>query len=475
MRGSERAAGSTEPAAIPAASPTIPVAPPAPVAIAGAPGVWTLAWPTIVSNLLYSAAGFIDIKIVGALGPSAVAALTTGLRVFFVMQAVLMAVTAGTTALVARAWGAGDRAEAAEVTRLSLRLCVTLTLGLSAVILLFADTFTGIFRLEAETVAQAARFTRWLAVFFAAFAVNVVLGTALRAAGDVRTPLWTGALMNVVAVGGAYVLVHGKLGLPAMGVTGAAVGHALGWVASAAAIGWLWTTGRLRVSPGRAGALGWERTRRLLAIGYPAAMEQIAWQSGFILFLWILALYGTAPYAAYGIGANILSFSFLVGYGFSMAAATVVGQCLGAGDPAGAEHGGWRAMRLAITAMLIFAAVIVTAAEPLAHFLIDDPEVIRLTVAFIYVLGSVQALMAIEYSLGGALRGAGDTRFPFLTVVTGLFGVRLTLAAGFAWLGLPPEWIFAALIGDYVVKATMLTLRFRSGRWKTALGGAPPA
>jgi Na+-driven multidrug efflux pump len=80
--------------------------------------------------------------------------------------------------------------------------------------------------------------------------------------------------------------------------------------------------------------------------------------------------------------------------------------------------------------------------------------------------------MAIEYALGGALRGAGDTRFPFLTVVTGLFGVRLPLAAGFAWLGFPPEWIFAARIGDYIVKATMLTLRFRSGRWKTALARA---
>jgi Na+-driven multidrug efflux pump len=126
-------------------------------------------------------------------------------------------------------------------------------------------------------------------------------------------------------------------------------------------------------------------------------------------------------------------------------------------------------MRLAVVAMLVFAAVIITAAEPLAHFLIDDAEVVRLTVVFIHVLGSVQALMAIEYALGGAVRGAGDTRFPFLTVVTGLFGVRLPLAVGFRWLGLAPEWIFAALIGDYIVKATMLTLRFRSGRWTSAL------
>jgi Na+-driven multidrug efflux pump len=90
-------------------------------------------------------------------------------------------------------------------------------------------------------------------------------------------------------------------------------------------------------------------------------------------------------------------------------------------------------------------------------------------VAFIYVLGSVQVLMAIEFSLSGALRGAGDTRFPLLTVACGLFGVRILLAAVFAWRGLRVEWVFTALIGDYIAKATLLTWRFRSGRWKAAI------
>ena len=89
----------------------------------------------------------------------------------------------------------------------------------------------------------------------------------------------------------------------------------------------------------------------------------------------------------------------------------------------------------------------------------------RLTVVFIYILGAVQPLMAIEFSLSGALRGAGDTRFPLITVATGLFGARVALSALFAWQGLPVEWIFGALIADYVVKTSMLSWRFRSGRW----------
>ena len=433
------------------------------------PGVWELAWPTIVSNLLFSASGFIDIKIVGSLGASAVAAITTGTRIFFTAQAVLMAILAGTTALVARAWGAGHRDEAAQIAELSLWLCLVVSALLTLGGTLGADALAGLFRLEPQTVALAATFTRWLSVFYMAFAAVMALSTALRAAGDVVTPLWIGALSNVVSVFFTYSLVHGTFGLPALGVAGAAIGNGTGFVTGALLLTALWRSGRLVVGTRGARAFRWELIQRLVRIGYPAALEQVAWQGGFVAFLWVIALYGTAPYAAYGIGVNLLSFSFVVGFGFSVAASTVVGQRLGARDPEGATRGGWRAMRLAIGVMLVFGACITAAARPLATFLIDDREVVRLTVAFIYVLGSVQALMAIEFSLAGALRGAGDTRFPFVTVLVGLFGVRFTLAALFAWRGLRVEWVFAALIADYLVKATMFTLRFRSRRWVSVI------
>ena len=433
------------------------------------PGVWELAWPTIVSNLLFSASGFIDIKIVGSLGASAVAAITTGTRIFFTAQAVLMAILAGTTALVARAWGAGHRDEAAQIAELSLWLCLVVSALLTLGGTLGADALAGLFRLEPQTVALAATFTRWLSVFYMAFAAVMALSTALRAAGDVVTPLWIGALGNVVSVFFTYSLVHGTFGLPALGVAGAAIGNGTGFVTGALLLTALWRSGRLVMGTRGARAFRWELIQRLVRIGYPAALEQVAWQGGFVAFLWVIALYGTAPYAAYGIGVNLLSFSFVVGFGFSVAASTVVGQRLGARDPEGATRGGWRAMRLAIGVMLVFGACITAAARPLATFLIDDREVVRLTVAFIYVLGSVQALMAIEFSLAGALRGAGDTRFPFVTVLVGLFGVRFTLAALFAWRGLRVEWVFAALIADYLVKATMFTLRFRSRRWVSVI------
>jgi putative MATE family efflux protein len=432
-------------------------------------GIWPLAWPAVLTNLLQALVGLVDVKVVGHLGAPAVAAVTTGHRVFFILQAVLMAVTTGTTALVARAWGRGDRDEAERVTVASLALGGSFALALTVPAVLFAAPLAGFFGLEPRAAALAATFLRVLAPFNVAFAAGFVVATALRAAGDTRTPLWLGVFTNVVNVALLYGLVLGHFGLPTLGVAGAALANGLAFTSGALLTLTLWWRGRLRIGVGPGGAVRAARVRRLLRIGAPAALEQVVWQGGFVAFLRLVALYGTAAFAAYGIGVNILAFSFVVGFGFQVAASTLVGQHLGAGDPEEAARSGWRATGLAVAVMLAFGTTIVVAARPIAEFLIDDPEVVRLTVIFIRILGSVQALMAIEFTLGGALRGAGDTRFPLYVVMAGLLGARVLLAALFAWQERGVTWIYGALVADYVVKASLMTWRFRSGRWRTAL------
>ena len=430
------------------------------------PGILRLAWPAIAGNLAYSVVGLVDIKIVGSLGSSAVAAVTTGHRIFWILQAIMIAITAGTTALVARAWGANDPNEVASVTRASLLLCTLIGAVMTFPAVVFADELAGIFALDAATVASAADFIRILSLFNVAFAGSMVIGSALRAAGDTMTPLWIGLGTNVVNVVLVYGLVYGRFGMPAMGVQGAALATGLSLLASTGVCLALWWGGRLRVAYVSGPAMNRRRIGQLVRIGYPAGLEQAAMQIGFVVFLWIVSLYGTAPYAAYGIGVQILSFSFVVGFGFNIAASTHVGQKLGAGDPLGAERSGWRAMRLSMISMAILSAIIIWSAEAIASFMIDDPEVVRLTVIFIYVLGAAQPLMAVDFSLAGALRGAGDTRFPLYTTLAGLVVVRGSVAGLLAAMDFGVEWVFGALLFDYCVKSTLLSLRFRHGGWK---------
>lgn len=435
------------------------------------PGIWELAWPSILTNLLFAMVGIVSIKVVASLGPAAAAAVTVGNQIFFTLQAIMMAVSVGTTALVARAWGARDFDEAIRTTLASLVLGGAVAVVLTVPALVWARPIAALFGLGPEATLLAGEFIFWLSLFNVAFAVNFIMSAALRAAGDARTPMWIGMATNVISMLGLYVLVFGHFGFPALGVRGAAIANGFAFGVAGLAFLWLWIRGRLVIAF-RAQELGEAfdaaRVRRLLAIGYPAALEQGVFRVGFFVFLGVIGhFYGTAAFAAYGIGVNILSVCFVVGFGFSVAGSTLVGQALGANDPQGASASGWRSLRYAMASMLAIGVSVILFAEPMARFMIADPEVVAHTVAFIYILGAVQPLMAVEFAFGGALRGAGDTRYPLKATMAGLLGMRCTLAVLFALGGLSVEWVYAALIGDYALKAWMLTRRFRSGRWRS--------
>ena len=433
--------------------------------------IWQLALPSMLGNLSYTIVGMVQTKFVGDLGTQAIAAVGAGQRVFFAIQAILMALSAGTTALVARAWGAGDYEEASRVTMASLALATVLAMIMSAAGLIFADDMASAYGLDAKTLALAAEYIRWLCVVNIAFAANFILGAALRASGDAWTPLWTGFGINLVNLPLLYVLVYGKFGFPELGASGAAVAGGFAFGLGGLVLLWLWIKQKFRVRHVKGGWWRKERLKRLVDIGYPAAIEQGVFQIGFFIFLMLIGrYYGTEAFAAYNIGANLLMVCMTVGFGFSIAGSTLVGQAIGAGDHAGAMRTGWRAMWLAILFMGLLGGVIVFFARELAGFFLNDaPKTIEYTVQFTRLLGAMMPLMAIDFAIGGALRGAGDTRFPLMATFAGLIGMRCGLAILATWMGLPVVWVYAALIGDYVLKGVLLVWRFHGGRWKTVM------
>ena len=165
---------------------------------------------------------------------------------------------------------------------------------------------------------------------------------------------------------------------------------------------------------------------------------------------------------------RILSFSFVPGLGFSVAAATLVGQHLGAGRPELARRSGWRANKGAMAVMACVGLAIIGVSRPVASwFGATGSATVDLTVSFIAILGAAQPLMAVEFALGGALRGAGDTRFPLLAILCGLFVFRLGGALLVSQvLGGTVIAVWSCLLADYLVKAALLSARFASGRWQ---------
>ena len=294
-----------------------------------------------------------------------------GQRVFFAMQAVMFAVSAGTTALVARAWGAGDHKEASRVTMASLTLGCLLAFFVMLVGVTLARPIAGLFGLDPDTLDLAEANIRMLSWFNVAFAVTFILSAALRAAGDAWSPLWIGFGINMLNLPLLHGLVFGRYGLPAMGVAGAAAAGGVSFSVGALLLLSLWLKQKFRVPHMRGGWWRRERLRRLLDIGYPAALEQLVFQVGFFIFLMLIGnFYGTEAFAAYNVGANLLMVCITVGFGFSIAGATLVGQNLGAENPQGAVRAGWRACAWAVLSMGgLSLAVIVFAGDLAVYFL----------------------------------------------------------------------------------------------------------
>ena len=431
-------------------------------------GVWELAWPTILAGAMQTAVRWVDLKMVGTLGVEAVAGVAAGGQVYWLIQSIVMAVTTGLVALVARAMGARDERLADGALRQGITLGTIFGIVTLVATLPFASWAIAIYGVEQGVVDYGSEYLVWLLVGNVPFTLTFVFGAALRAAGDVRTPLYVGLVANLLNVFLNWVLIFGNLGAPALGVTGAALASSGAMVFQVVVFWWLWQQRRLILRPTDARfAPDFALWRRLMRIGYPAAIEGALWHVGILAFLRIMSGYGTAAFTAYQIGAQILSLAFLPGMGFAMAASTLVGQHLGDGRPDLAASSGWRSLRGSVLSMTLLGAGLVAISEPLARWFIDDDSVARLTADFIWVLGAVQPLMAIEFTIGGALRGAGDTRFPLVTVFIGLFVCRLIPAAIAAWVfEAPIQLVWCALILDYLVKGILLLMRFRGGTWK---------
>lgn len=434
--------------------------------------LFRLAGPTIVGNLLLSIVHLAAIKIVAALGSDAVAAVIAADRIYMAVQLIIFSITAGTTAMVAYAWGANNPDEADRVVKLSALVTLIASVLLCVVMPWVARPLVGIFGLQGDMLDQSAHYLTLLIFFNIFFSFLAVISAALRAAGDAMTPVWVAAIGNVVNIALAYALVYGIGFVPALGIQGAAYAAGLSYALVAVVFYLLWRNQRLLLKPQRQPFLERPRLRKLMRIALPAGIEQFIFNVSIIAFMWVVSLYGTEAFTAYGIGVNILSISIVIGMGFAIATATMTGQNLGAGQPDEAERAAWRNLKISFVTMALIGLVLGANARVIGSFFINDPLVLDYLVALTIMVAVVQPMMSIEFTLGGALRGAGDTRSPARIMATGFLFGRVILTAVFYLMEFSVYWVYAALIADYIIKSSMYLVIFRRGAWKTAYSGA---
>ena len=162
--------------------------------------IWRLTWPTILSNMAFMLTGLVFLKIAGGMGLDEVAAVTTGQRLFFILFAVMMGLSSGTTALVGRYWGAGDKQLVGRIAALSVIIFLVDGIILSYVAIPFLDPLVGIFNLTPNAHALAVEFIFYTVLYAPPMLIILVFSMAFRATGDSTTPLWAVVIGAVLGV-----------------------------------------------------------------------------------------------------------------------------------------------------------------------------------------------------------------------------------------------------------------------------------
>lgn len=425
--------------------------------------VMTLALPVTVSSLLQRTEGIVAVFLVGGLGAISIAAVGLGQLLAFIATTLVSGLSVGTNVIIAQQWGARRYDEAGQAARHFLGLSVLVSFGLALLGLSANWLIMQLLGAQPEVIALALPYSNLIFLVIPFTVLLAVLSSILQGTGDTKTPMYAMILVNVLHIAIAYPLIYGRWGLPAFGIKGAAVA-----VGIAEATGAVYLLARCRTILKPSNRLRWDLIRTMWQVGAPVSGERIVQQAGILLYTKIVLLYGTVSYAAHQVGLSIESLSFLPGYGFAIAAATMVGQSIGAGKYTRAKLENWEANRLATFIMSLMGLVFFFFPYALLRAFTSDEAVVELGTIFLKIVALLQVPLALTMVLAGSLRGAGDTRFIMIATMIGMWGVRIPLAlvAGY-WLTMGVVYVWLAMIADWTLRMALMLWRYRSERWKS--------
>jgi putative MATE family efflux protein len=430
--------------------------------------VLTLAWPAVLEQMLNMSVGLVDTYIVGHLGAAPLAAVGLSMQSLSLFWAFYSAIGVGSTALVARRIGARELGQANAVARQSILLAFFVGVFSAVVLWVGAPFFLEWLGAEAEVVELGSAYIRAVATTTTLLSILFIGSAILRGAGDTRSPMLVMLVINVINIVVAYTLANGTGPLPALGVLGSGIGAAAGRGLGGVLIVALLVRGSGR-SPVKIEAKvprpDFHIIAQILRIGLPTAGEQLLMHLGQILLATFITGLGTVAYAAHQVTIQALSVAYMPGFGFALAATTLVGQELGAQRPQRAVQSTYETLRLTLLIMTTMGLLVALFPAPVLRVFTDDPGVIADGLLILRIAGLIMPMLGVSFTVSGALRGAGDTTSVLVILGACIWGLRITNAF---WLGplLGLTGIWLAIGIDFVGRAVILARRFRSGKWQ---------
>lgn len=439
-----------------------------------------LAWPIMMATGAVTLAGVVDRAMVGRLGDESggaaipLAAVGIATQFFFLVQSSLFAVGLACVALMARAIGAREPRRAQLAFGASIQVGVALSIALSVPISLIAPWAFAFLGQEPAVTQAAVPYLNCVLASSVMMAAALVIESALRADKSMRIPMLVAMIVMAFKLLLNWLLIFGHAGFPRLELLGAGIAtlisQLLGLVLLCASLRGHGEDSPLAVRMGDVFRLN-ARSREVMRIAVPGIAERLIMNTAMLSYIWVLGhYYGTLSVAAYTVGIPLLAFTWIPGQAYAQACATLIGQALGAKQPDEAEQVGWRSAGLAIVTAAVLGTVVAFWRFELAGLLTTDREVIAALGPFMLALAMAQPLLQLQFTLGGAHRGAGDTTTPLIASTVGNWVFRVPMAFAFAIIWhTDVSWIWFALIFDHLARCIVLVRSFRLGNWKTKL------
>ena len=439
--------------------------------------ILSLAWPTMLEQLMQTAVQYIDTAMVGSLGTSATAAVGATTTVNWLVNSTISALSIGFLAYIAKAFGEGDREKAkrsvsqAVLTVLVVGIFFTaLTLSLSGVIPVWM-------RVDREIRTKAAQYFFILYMPMLPRTASIIFGTVLRAAGDTKTPMKIGVAVNLVNVILNFLLIYPTRQVILFGHEFVIWGADWGVLGAAAASAAAFTLGGIRittvlwrhplVSPrGQSVRPDMEILRPCLKVAFPNMLQRFGTSLGYVAFASMINSLGEVATAAHTIANTVESAFYIPGYGMQTAAATLAGNAYGARDNRRMKDLARMFIPIEFLLMVLTGGALFLSAPSLVDIFSDEAQVIALGSAVLRMVAVTEPIYGVSIIIEGMMQGVGRTRVPFVINIIGMWGVRIVgtfICTQLLGYGLVSAW--GCMVAHIVLAFVLFLICYLRGKW----------
>ncbi|SFF16783.1 putative efflux protein, MATE family [Paenibacillus catalpae] len=430
--------------------------------------LYAVTWPIFIDSVLRMLLGTVDVFMLSRISDKATGAVGLANEIIYFCILMFGFVGIGTSVAVSQYIGAGRAKESSRISALAISMNLVFGILVSIVLVSFGESLLRLLHLNPEQIEIASRYLKIIGGFIWVEALSYAVSSVIRSSGNTKSVMYVTLGVNILHIGGNYLLIFGNLGFPEWGVTGAAISTVVSRLLGIIVL-FILLYRRTPAPIQRKDYVTWNGSyaKQIMSIGLPAAGEHLSWQSQYLMIISFVNMIGITALNTHVYVMNVSNYFMALAMAIGMGTEIIVGQMVGAGDMKAAYQ---RLMKSVRISFLITIAVVGVAAifrNELVGLFTEDPKIIAAGASIFLLSIVLEPGRTFNLVIINSLRAAGDARFPVLLGIISMWGVSVPLAYllgvhfGIGLLGI---WI--AFTVDEWLRGVMMLLRWRSRVWE---------